>query len=516
MRWSAVALVIFLSLSGCVVQHPPAGVPTWAMHVQSSLYDPDASTDKLVHLLEAELRLSILPAVHLAPEQLAAVAIREIEQDHQVDGAFWLAMASYRYHQEAMLSITQGEADLRHLSPHVRRSAFIQLVNAEIEHFADLDFLREMRTLELRAYGQSETELALQQQLATLGKTSAIERESLRDALWQMQPAAAVTSSPTRYPALAESFRQRLLADARREKLDQNPADYLARTPIPGLQADALDVAVGPFHPSVCAALAAGFPALRPMVVAHLTAARPETRANAAETLALAPAAETRTALETRLAVETDGRVKLAIAYALVHHGVAEQSVAITSALQACQNKECTLPVMLADLLPTEAKADIDPAAVARIARGSEFPPRAHLFAAGLLRAIGRAKPLDAPAVEALIVAARRRGDFEEKMAATPAYEAIGEAEVLTRDAVLARITGKQGASPGPDQLSPGPLLARLARVSEAEDLPLLDRLMARFGKVEGPEASLVVEAALHIPGDPARNGWPATRTFGR
>jgi hypothetical protein len=206
--------------------------------------------------------------------------------------------------------------------------------------------------------------------------------------------------------------------------------------------------------------------------------------------------------------------VKLAIAFALVHHGVPEQAIAVTAALQACQKKDCTLPLMLADWLPQETKIEIDPAVPARIARGSEYEPRAHLFAAGLLGAIGRAKPLDEAAVEALVVASRRRTHFEDKKVAGPAYAAIAEANVLTREAVLARIAGKPGAAFGPDQLSPGPLLARLARVSEAEDLPLLGRMMARYGKQEGPEAAAVVEAAFHIPGDAARNklvNWMVT-----
>ncbi len=207
--------------------------------------------------------------------------------------------------------------------------------------------------LEARAYGQSETEAALQQQLTTLGKTTEIERESLRDALWQLQPAPAVTSSPTRYPELAAAFHARLLADAQRERDDQNPAMYLARTPIPELQADAVLAAVGFFDPPVCLSLANGFPALRPAIIARLSAARPEARANAAATLALAPSAETRAALEARLAIETDVRVKLAIGYALAHHGASEQAASIIATLQSCQGKGCTLPVMFAQWLPT-------------------------------------------------------------------------------------------------------------------------------------------------------------------
>jgi hypothetical protein len=40
--------------------------------------------------------------------------------------------------------------------------------------------------------------------------------------------------------------------------------------------------------------------------------------------------------------------------------------------------------------------------------------------------------------------------------------------------------------------------------VSTAEDLPLIKRMMERFGSAGSVEAHYVVEAALHVPGEPA------------
>ncbi len=461
--------------------------------------------------LLAELEQPVPPPEHVAPEQIASVAMSELAQDRLVDASLWLSVASYRYHQEALAAIVNGIGGERTLPANVRRSAYRELVEAEIDRYVEMGFQNEVRALEARAYGQNETERVLQQQLTTLGKTSEIERESLRDALWQLQPAPPVTSAPTRYPALAEAFRRRLLADARRERNDENPADYLARTPVPALQAEALKVVVRYFDPPLCGLLATGFPALRPMVVANLSAARPQTRANAAATLALAPSAETRAALEARLASETDPGVKLAIAYALAHHGVPEQAVSVTAALQSCQGRGCTLPVTLAAWLPRQILPDIRQSDVARIARGNEFEPRAHLFAAFLLRDIGRAKPLEEASVEALIVAARRRTHPEDKLVADPAYAALSGAEALTREAILARLASQPGQPSGPDQLFPGPLVARFSSVAEADDLPLLTRLMSRFGDKDGPEAGAIVAATLHISTGAARArllGW--------
>lgn len=507
MRLSLAAAILPLGVAACVSQ----GVPEWAVHVRSRPVEPRARTEDVVTLLLGEMSRPGLPLDHLSPEQIALVAVQEIEGDHQIDAALWLSMASYRYHQEALVAIEDGYAGERTLPPNVRRSAYLELVEAEVDRFVHMGFQHEVTVLDGRAYGRSETERALQQQLTTLGKTSELDRESMRDALWQLQPAQAAVTARSRYASLAAAFRRRLIDDAHRIPGDENPASYLARTPIPTLQAEALSVVVGYFEPVVCAALAGGFPALRPAVLSQLTASRAQTRANAAVTLGLAPSAESRAALEAQLAVETNRGVKLAIANALVHHGVPEQAVAITSALQTCEKKECTLSVMLAQWLPESSRNEIDPAAVARIARGAELEPRAHLFAAALLRELGHVKPLDEAAVEALIVAARRRQHREDKEVAEFAYEAIADSDVLTRAAVLSRIGAHAGVSPGPDQLQPGPLLARLARVAEAEDLPLLGRLMTRYADKPGPEPAAIIEAAFHISGEAARVrllGW--------
>ena len=43
--------------------------------------------------------------------------------------------------------------------------------------------------------------------------------------------------------------------------------------------------------------------------------------------LGMAPSVDTRTALESRVDVEPDARVRLVMAYALVHHGVTELEI---------------------------------------------------------------------------------------------------------------------------------------------------------------------------------------------
>jgi hypothetical protein len=158
---------------------------------------------------------------------------------------------------------------------------------------------------------------------------------------------------------------------------------------------------------------------------------------------------------------------------------------------------------MLLQWLPLASKGDLDQASLARILLGNKYEPRAHLFAAAALRDLGHQKALDPATIEALIVAGRRRSNYADEQTSIPAFDAIADAAVLSRAEVVARIEGKDRSAPTArqDMLFPGPLLARLAKVSIAEDLPVLAQVMDRLAATKGLEADVAVEAVLHVPG---------------
>ena len=382
-----VGLLWLVAACGCAASM--GGVPDWAKHVRPAGVEVAATTDQLSWQLVNELQHPRLIDGHLAAEQIALVGVREIAAGHPVDGALWLAIGSYRYHQETREAVVRGRAGFQDLPVNVRVRAYAELVNAEIDRYSSFGFDRELTALDARVYGRGEAEKALQEQLTALGKTTPIERESLRDALWELRPSTAVVEG-SHYPQLVEEFHQRLLGDFRSDPRDEHPAIYLARTPIAALQADAVQATSSYFEPTVCASVAEAFPALRPAMMAALESPRPQTRANAAAVLGMAPSVETRSALEARLAVEPDLRAQLVMAFALVHHGATERLAALTQALQSCHGAECTLPVMLLQWLPLSSKGDLDQASLARILLGNQYEPHAHLFAAAALRDLGR------------------------------------------------------------------------------------------------------------------------------
>jgi hypothetical protein len=493
-----VAATILAGLSSACI---PQGVPRWAMHVQPAEPDPDADEEELAARLSAELAQRQLEHGHTAPEEIATVAVRELRRGRLADAGLWLSLASYRYHQEAIEAIERGEAEFQVAVVYhgVPRAEYQKLVLAEIQRFAELGFEDELDVISDRVYGHDQKEAALQDQLTTLGKTEAIDREALRDLWSELRPKSSDAVEPTHFPALTDAFRIRLRNDAAAWPDDLNPVSYLARTPVAALKRDAIYATRSYFEPAASQAISEAFPQLRPAMVKALQDTRPQARAIAAAALALAPTADTRPMLEARLAVETSAKGKLVLEWALAVLGAPEHLLPVTTALAACKGEACALPTMLLQWLPMKLKKDLDQAPLARIVANKQLERRTRVFAVAALRSIGHETPLTPGAIDALVQAAHFKPEGNSKLQVL-ASQAVQETSTLSRTDVLARLESRASTQAArEDAQHPCALLARLARVSLAEDVPLLTRLMNHFGESEAAEPNFIVEAALNV-----------------
>ena len=146
-----------------------------------------------------------------------------------------------------------------------------------------------------------------------------------------------------------------------------------------------------------------------------------------------------------------------------------EHLTTLTAAVASCGASTCVLPASLIQWLPLSARPDINQASFVRILADTRMERRARYFAAAVLRDIGHEKTLDPATIEALIVVGRQKGNerlFEVVI------EALDEAPGLSRAMVVARLTPQSEAAQYQDVLYPAPLLARLAKISLAEDCP--------------------------------------------
>ena len=245
-RGTLLALVTAAAMSGGCVGRGE-GVPTWAMHVRPAPVDHASTAEQVADRVARELASPELAPGHVPAEQLALIAIREIEQRQLADAGLWLSIADYRYFQQAVLARNKGIAQAGDLPADVNHNQFLKLVVAEIRLYGELGFDDELETINARLWGRSETEVAVQEQLMDLGKTAAVDCVSLRDAIAELRPAAATAATTTRYPKLAEAFRRRLTDDFGKDPKTWAAAYYLAQTPVAALRKDAVRMASRPF-----------------------------------------------------------------------------------------------------------------------------------------------------------------------------------------------------------------------------------------------------------------------------
>ena len=122
-RWGAWALsssVVFQS--ACLLprggtqvggQEPSAQRPAPDLHIRVASVVAPISTSAQIQTLLAELKSSELSAgaAYLAPEQIVAMAIAELDQGHPWDSALLLGVGTYRYRQQRRLARRLSELD---------------------------------------------------------------------------------------------------------------------------------------------------------------------------------------------------------------------------------------------------------------------------------------------------------------------------------------------------------------------------------------------------------------------
>jgi hypothetical protein len=471
-----------------------ATIPGWAKHVKTTRVNTSLPFERAAADILAELRAPQLAAVHMPAEQIALAATQSLDAGHRADAAVLLAIASYRYHQQAQRVLDVGYEVPAGLK--INDSAYMKLVHAEEATYQRLGFGDEQRVLAawLRGEDALDVDADLVRRLGEIFRSRSVDEETFREVIRERLPTAADASTETpEGAALADAFLARLRADVidKRKPL-LGAAWAMARTPLPAFQTEALRFAWLPVPPRFCSAIADQLGAHRPAVVGMLADQNHATRAAAAVVLGMSPSPNQVPPLERMWETERQPLVRLAVAYALARHGRRERVRDLVAALDRCAGDVCVQAMSLLDWFPRDILLDVAEQVPAAFAGDTSRPWLTRLFAAAILRRMAGEHPLAAPSRAALFAASHDRHEELSSMA----LEAISRDTGLGRDEVLARLGGAS-----PDH---GPLLARLAHVATAADLPLLRRLMPRFARGDGPEATSLVDAAGAVPGPEA------------
>ena len=457
--WRLIVLAAVLGIGGCMTYGPTRENTAWLRHIKSPRVH---STPTHAARLIAELRAPALDRNAYTPaEQIAANAVHELQQGNEWDAALLLSLASYRYHQQAVLAGEIGKEQLYRIHPS-QHQEFIEMVGGEMRLFNDQDFDRELDLLRDHLFGTaaaSERRARYIEQLARGGR----EDDAFGQKLSDFQTRVSNRHESLYHSELARAFQDRLLADNQRAGPDGFAFYYLAATPLDTFRLAALHETRSAFHTVLVRNLAPRMQVLRESVLASLKGGSTYARSNVAIALGLASQPENVPILLDRLNAETDPRVVDSLRFALVRHERDDFLAPLLERTSRARGQEREHVLTLLQWLPAQTKATLQESAFIAIAKQRDASAIARGMAIVVVGDIASQRALAQKAVRALLELV---GDSEEVVAAS-AEMAIKQ---LKLSAAECKSFYREYRAARPS------LLTRLAEVASLGDLEFLDR----------------------------------------
>lgn len=501
------SIVLGFALSACAA---PNKVPTWAIHVERPAVEAAPNIANYRNKLVEELDQPTLASGHLSGDQIAALAVSELQAGRTVDAALLLAVASYRYHQQTARIVDLIPSGEEYLSGMERRGYRInrEVYYAHVRH--EIDVMRDMDFDDvLQAYSIWSDRGQLQAYLArkTLAQLDPARPSESRSALSrlknQLDRISQGPPAPPRAHRISDAFRRRLEIDSADERHRVVSAWYLAVTPLPAYRDTAIEQSPLYFSGSTIRAFSQQPGELADRLEGLLASPRPETRSLAALIVAQkarfaaeenqTPAdARGQAAIERAMGTEVDALVRMSMLQALVVLGDTGRLAELEQRIrEVCPASEaCFHGLVLIEWLPEAQPIGLEPGFLGQVARDPKADSAARLFAVRALGRLGRQNPLPEPALLALLQTADDRDNAE--LASTARAEVAGLPQ-LTSDEVAARLikapTGRSA------------LLARIAEAGRESDLPTLARFQSHLWNMTTPEQHAYVAALAKLPG---------------
>lgn len=467
--------------TGCVVADHTA----WLRHIKA----PTIERVSTQHArLAAELRQpSLTPETYTPAEQIAAYAGHELEQGNEWDAALLLAIASYRYHQQAMLAVSIGQAQWTSINPVVR-DKFAEWVGHEVRLFNEQQFDSELELLRNHIFGlavAAQHQEEYLQAVANGGK----EDEDFAQRLSDIHTEMSNRTERLVHTELAAVFLARLVRDHADDRGNGFAYYYLAATPLDRFRLAALDETRSPFDGTLARNLVPRMQTLRGEVRARLDHPRPHTRASAAALLGLAPDSGDVALLEARLAREGNAMVIDSIRFALIRNGKQEHLPhLIDRARRQFVSEERTHALTLLQWLPPEQQTTLPEALfVALASSASGIGTFGRSMSLIILRDLARQRTLAQKSVTAML---ELTGDPDEQVARAAA-EAVGALEQLGAEECKALYQQYPSARAA--------LSSRLGEQATMGDLAFLSQVYETANDVEVQMAAAAAVAT--IPG---------------
>ena len=455
--------------------------------------------------LVSELALDIPPATgYVPPEQIAAYAIQELREGHDLDAAVLLSLASYRYTQQAKVAYLAGQHQADHgvttargsfTIPVHRREKFMDLVVEEAKFFYAREFNDELDLVRDHLFGVPQARARGAAYIASLAQGG--ERvEDIGDQLNRYRLSLSNRPERLTYPQIADAYRERLIADRYHEHSAGTAAMFLARTPLDSFRRAALADPYWMFDAALVKNVLPRMHTLRNEVRQQLWSANAKSRSNAAILLGLAPEPDDLEMLREVAELENDEQVSASLTFALIRHGdgaLVDELVRLARTASG-ETRQHALAMIL--WLPDADKTSLEEATLVALAGDDSSGPHAQGMALTIIRAIAEKRALTRNTVQAVV----RLTSARDESVAEDANDALARFSQLSAEQCKDLYRRHRSARIG--------LLERLGQIASMTDLDFLAKVHdeARALRTENPEqaSALMVALALavaRIPG---------------
>jgi len=439
--WVLIAGFFPILLASCVpppatsAERPPeAGefeaAPDWAIHIKAPQAVTIESTPAQIEslrreLLEPELRPGM---PYSSPEQIAAMAVAELNGHHEWDAALLLAIATFRYRQQGALVVKLNELDRQQGRVETRQS---YAVRQEEPFFVSRpSFSRELQLLRrrLRQDGHAQKLVVAEPGATDDAQQARPSRAPSLEGTVDPVPVLGTRSEDLVHPELADAFLARL-QENRARALQSSGFELV---PLTSFRRAALQHSVEYLVPSLIPDTSAQAEALRADLLALLADARPERRSNAAFLLGSSLQSAALATLRAALSKETDDRVRASLQFALLRLGDEAQLAPLQATFGNPEPSVAAHALQLTTWLSPELQARLNPELLVRALKNRSTPHIARVDAAFTLGRIGAVHQITETAVASLIDLCRE-GDEHEVEAGCAAVRGLQQ---LTRERV--------------------------------------------------------------------------------
>lgn len=469
--------------------------------------DPDATMETYEARLIDELESGVYrPSRSTPPEQIAVLAVGELQRDHPWDAAVLLALASFRrceqswalavYGSDQGWEIAEARSDGR-----IERDDYNAYLKSEIVALRTSTFEDELSRVSAKVgapVAKRDVDADITRLMMGRSGDPSGRWQALRE---RMDVIRAPPAERLEHPKLAAALRSYLekSIDANRQPntwniLAEIAADYLARVPLHDFRSASLRWASPPLDSNIVYAGLTLYTESPEKVIESLRTRWMPTRSYAAVILGVIADPANLPKLQEACSAESSSRVRLSCAFALAAHGQKDALRDLETTLSSDKPKLVEHVLSLLGWMTNDGRSFVSEALLTQVLGRNDVSAEARCLAIQVLhdRSVLNGD-LSPAAMQAILKATYDMRDHPYAVDFIAPY--VGELKQLDRARVLRALATREQPL--------APWLARFVHVAAVEDIPQIERWLADSDY--GAAHRMLVRATGAIPGGVAQ-----------